>query len=185
MKKLLWLLTVVGCATTSNSAPQGAQTTPARCAELPAPPPSAAEAAAPSPSPSPGPSPSPQPAAAVDNGLDDLAKITFDCPKAALNAAAREAAKAPTEGSYQFSHFDVVSDSHQAVYEVAFKSNYPGEPLLRYCVAIYCQQGWDPKNTQASVTLLNEPAPTGHSARAAADAACGGKHTHAAARKIE
>ena len=85
--------------------------------------------------------------------------MTFGCPKAGLNAAAREAAKAPSQGTYQFSYFKIVNDSHHASYEVHFKSNYAGEPDLKYCVLVYCQQGWDPKTTKASVTkMAGEPA---------------------------
>jgi hypothetical protein len=110
--------------------------------------------------------------AAADTGLNDLAAMTFSCPKAALNAAAREAAKVRTQGAYQFAFFRIVSDSHHASYEVRFKSNYAGEKELKYCVAIYCQQGWDPATTKTSVTLMSnarQPA-------AAADhgAHCGG-----------
>ena len=118
-------------------------------------------------------------ASSPDNGLNDLAAMTFGCPKAALNAAAREAAKVPSQGTYQFAYFGIISDSHHASYEVHFKSNYNGERLLKYCVAIYCQQGWDPKTTQASVTLLGEP---GSKVQAAE---CGGKHMHAGARHME
>jgi hypothetical protein len=111
--------------------------------------------------------------APVDNGLNDLAGMTFGCPKAALNAAAREAAKVRTQGTYQFSFFKIVSDSHHAAYEVHFKSNYAGEKELKYCVAMYCQQGWDPKTTQTSVTLMNDPrqlpGSTPHGAAACAD----------------
>ena len=82
------------------------------------------------------------------DGLRDLDAMTFSCPKAGLNAAAREAAKVPSRGTYQFSYFEIISDSHHASYEVHFKSNYEGEPDLEYCVSIYCQQGWDPKTTQ-------------------------------------
>jgi hypothetical protein len=89
--------------------------------------------------------------AAPAPGLSDLDAMTFDCAKAGLNAAAREAAKAPSQGSYQFAYFKIVSSSHHAAYEVGFKSNYAGEPNLNYCVAIYCQQGWDPKTTPVSV----------------------------------
>ena len=118
----------------------------------------------------------------ADNGLNDLATMTFGCPKAALNAAAREAAKVQSQGTYQFAYFGIVSDSHHAAYEVHFKSNYREEPLLRYCVSIYCQQGWDPKNTQAAVTLMPDASPA---AGAQAKAGCGAKHMHAGARRIE
>lgn len=93
--------------------------------------------------------------APAPEGLSDLNAMTFACPKAALNAAARQAAKAPTQGTYQFSYFNIVNDTHHAAYEVHFKSNYAGEPELRYCVEIYCQQGFDPRTTQAAVTLMS------------------------------
>lgn len=92
--------------------------------------------------------------AAVGSGLSDLNAMTFGCPKAALNAAARQAAKAPSQGTYQFSYFKIVSDSHHAAYEVHFKSNYEGEADLKYCVAMYCQQGFDPATTKTEVTLM-------------------------------
>jgi hypothetical protein len=134
------------------------------------------------------PAPVAQPSAApvvdtppADNGLNDLAAMTFACPKAALNAAAREAAKAPSEGTYQFAHFGIVSDSHHAMYEVTFKSNYQSEPLLRYCVAIYCQQGWDPKTTKAVVTLMGD---TTHAPAAQArEPQCGDKSMHVGAHR--
>jgi hypothetical protein len=88
------------------------------------------------------------------NSLSDLGAMTFACSTAALNAAAREAAKVPSQGRYQFSSFTTHSDSHHASYEVHFKSNYQGEPDLKYCVAIYCQQGFDPATTKASVTMV-------------------------------
>jgi hypothetical protein len=93
-------------------------------------------------------------AAATTSGLSDLEGITFGCPKAALNAAARRAATVPAQGTYQFSYFNIVSDTHHAIYEVHFKSNYEGEAELKYCVEIYCQQGWDPKTAKTSITLL-------------------------------
>lgn len=87
--------------------------------------------------------------------LDDLDAMTFDCPKAGLNAAAREASKVPAQGTYQFSYFRIISDAHHATYEVHFKSNYVGEPELQYCVSIYCQQGWDPSRTMVGVRLMD------------------------------
>jgi len=89
------------------------------------------------------------------DGLIDLDAMTFSCPKAGLNAAAREAAKVPSQGTYQFAYFRIISDSHHASYEIHFKSNYEGETDLKYCVAVYCQQGWDPK-TKTSVTLMKD-----------------------------
>jgi hypothetical protein len=97
------------------------------------------------------------PPAPVDNGLNDLAAMTFGCPKAALNAAAREASKVRSQGTYQFAYFRIVSDSHHSAYEVHFKSNYQGEKDLNYCVMLYCQQGWDPRTAKTSVTWMNDP----------------------------
>lgn len=93
--------------------------------------------------------------APVGAGLGDLSAMTFSCPRAGLNAAARQAAKAPSQGTYQFSYFRIVSASHHSAYEVHFTSNYEGEPDLRYCVEMYCQQGWDPRNTQLTVTQMS------------------------------
>jgi hypothetical protein len=122
-----------GCAGTTIAALAAAATLACGVASYAQAPPAAPEQSAPAP------------------GLSDLDAMTFDCTKAGLNAAAREAAKAPTQGSYQFAYFKIVSGSHHAAYEVGFKSNYAGEPDLNYCVAIYCQQGWDPKTTPVSV----------------------------------
>jgi hypothetical protein len=102
--------------------------------------------------------PQDQPAAApVRGGLSDLEALTRSCSMAALNAAARQAADVPTQGKYQFSYFNLISDSHHAQYEVHFKSNYEGESDLKYCVEIYCQQGWDPKAAKATITPMNDP----------------------------
>jgi hypothetical protein len=92
--------------------------------------------------------------APAGDDLSDLDKLTFSCVKAGLNAAAREAAKAPTQGSYQFAYFNIINDGHHSSYEVGFRSNYLEEPELKYCVAIYCQQGWDPKTVTPSVNLI-------------------------------
>jgi hypothetical protein len=103
------------------------------------------------------------------SGLSDLEALTFSCPKAALNAAARKAADVPSQGTYQFSYFAIVNDSHHAMYEVHFRSNYAGEPDLKYCVTTYCQQGWDPKTAKMEVTLSsNNRAPAAGAARAGA-----------------
>jgi len=96
------------------------------------------------------------------DGLSDLAAMTFGCPKAALNAAAREAGKVPSQGTYQFSYFKLINDSHHAAYEVHFKSNYQDEADLKYCVAIYCQQGWDPRTTKTSVSLMSSQRQPAH-----------------------
>src|SRR5262245_47020440 len=60
----------------------------------------------------------------LSQDLADLDAMTFDCPRAGLNAAAREASKVPSQGTYQFSYFRIVNDAHHASYEVHFKSNY-------------------------------------------------------------
>jgi hypothetical protein len=106
-----------------------------------------------------------------DAGLKDLDAMTFACPKAALNAAAREAAKVQAQGTYQFAYFNIITGSHHARYEVHFKSNYPGEPDLKYCVMLYCQQGWDPGRSQTSVMLIN-PTPPANSAAAPHMSSC-------------
>ena len=109
------------------------------------------------------------PTAAVPDGLSDLSAVTFSCPRAGLNAAARQAAKAPSQGTYQFSYFSIISAGHHAAYEVHFKSNYEGEPDLRYCVEMYCQQGWDPNATQMTITMMS----TQRAGVKTHDAACG------------
>jgi hypothetical protein len=116
----------------------------------------------------------------VGSGLSDLEAVTRSCSMAALNAAARRAASVPSQGKYQFSYFNLISDSHHAQYEVHFTSNYEGESVLKYCVEIYCQQGWDPKTAKAAITVLSN-APQ----RAAADPkriGCGHLHTPAKSR---
>jgi hypothetical protein len=95
----------------------------------------------------------PATATRATSGLSDLEAVTFSCPKAALNAAARRAADAPSQGTYQFSYFRIVNNTHHAAYEVHFKSNYAGEADLKYCVAMYCQQGFDPATTKTTITL--------------------------------
>ncbi len=122
--------------------------------------------------------------AATEN-LSDLNAVTFSCAKAGLNAAAREAAKAPSQGTYQFAFFRIVSDTHHSTYEVHFKSNYEGEKELKYCVAIYCQQGWDPKNTQPVVTLMpDERRPARAKAVRTAEATDCSHHWHSPAKRV-
>jgi hypothetical protein len=123
--------------------------------------------------PSPAQQTAPPAADATSSGddLNDLDAMTFGCPKAGLNAAAREAAKVPAQGTYQFSFFRIVNDSHHASYEVHFKSNYAGEPDLNYCVLVYCQQGWDPRTTKTSVTKMESTPARGKAA--AHQASCG------------
>ena len=77
----------------------------------------------------------------------------------------------PSQGTYQFAYFKIISDSHHALYEVHFKSNYPGEADVKYCVSVYCQQGWDPRTTKTSVRLMSNTRPR---AAAAHGADCGG-----------
>jgi len=93
--------------------------------------------------------------ASMNDRLHDLDAMTFPCPRAALNAAAREAAKAPSQGSYQFSYFNFILASYLSTYEVHFKSNYSGEPDLKYCVTVPCAQGQDP-NTSVSIVRIGE-----------------------------
>jgi hypothetical protein len=97
----------------------------------------------------------PEDIAPAGDGLRDLDAVTFSCVRAGLNAAGREAAKAQSQGAYQFAYFKIIKDTHHSFYEVHFKSNYPREPDLKYCVAIYCQQGWDPKTAQTSVRPMS------------------------------
>ena len=116
--------------------------------------------------------PTPDSDRALPAGLSDLEKTTFACPRSALNAAAREVATYPSQGTYQFSYFNIVSGSHHAAYEVHFTSNYAAEPVLKFCVTIYCQQGFDPATT-TSVALIGTNTPAhatgaGHAADACA-----------------
>lgn len=107
---------------------------------------------------------------ALPAGLGDLEKTTFACPKAALNAAAREAAKYPSQGTYQFSYFNIVNASHHAAYEVRFTSNYTAEPVLKFCVAVYCQQGFDPASTTSVALYGTNPTKRGAGAEHASNA---------------
>jgi hypothetical protein len=118
--------------------------------------------------------------APAGGGLGDLDGMTQACAKAGLNAAARQAAEVPAQGTYQFSYFEIINDSHHAAYEVHFKSNYQGEPDLKYCVAIYCQQGWDPSTTEAEVTPMSDARPA--AGGAAHGASCGDRHAPAKRR---
>jgi len=96
----------------------------------------------------------------ANDGLSDLGAMTFSCPQAGLNAAAREAAKAPTQGHYQFAYFKIINDSHHSLYEVHFKSNYQSEADLKYCVSVYCQQGQDQAPSVSLLTNASEPSAT-------------------------
>ncbi|WP_145998510.1 hypothetical protein [Methyloterricola oryzae] len=125
------------------------------------------------------PSPPPEPTrpvaeatASVGDGLSELSAMTFACPKAALNAAARAAKAVKSQGSYQFTYFRMLNNAHHSLYEVHFKSNVYDEPELKYCVSLYCQQGWDPKTAKTEVRLVDE-SKTGNSKAAKHDALCG------------
>jgi len=110
----------------------------------------------------------------VSIGLSDLEAMTFSCPQAGLNAAARAAAKVPSQGHYQFAYFKIINDTHHSIYQVHFKSNYQTEADLEYCVSIYCQQGHDPT---PSVSLISkEPHPTAANKASAAHSADCGDH---------
>jgi hypothetical protein len=102
--------------------------------------------------------------------------MTFSCSKAGLNAAAREAAKAPAKGSYQFSYFRLVSSSHHSSFEVRFKSNNYEDPDLKYCVSVYCQQGWDPRRASPTVSLMGKARSTKAAAAGADPVAECGEH---------
>ena len=121
-------------------------------------------------------------AAPARTGLSDLGAMTFSCPAAGLNAAAREAAKVRSQGTYQFSYFKIITDAHHASYEVHFTSNYEGEADLKYCVAIYCQQGWDPATAQTTVTTIGNSRQ--HVGVAAHGAGCG-KEPAPAGRRLK
>ena len=112
------------------------------------------------------------------DGLSELNAMTFSCVRAGLNAAAREAAKVHAKGDYQFAYFKIINSSHHSSYEVDFESNHEGEPDLKYCVAVYCQQGWDPKTTEPSVSLIGDASQSDASqsvGMAAHGADCSGK----------
>lgn len=91
----------------------------------------------------------------VSDGLSELNAMTFSCPQAGLNAAAREAAKVPSEGHYQYSYFNIIKDATYSFYEVDFKSNAQGENDLKYCVSVYCQQGQAPKPEVSLMTTTD------------------------------
>jgi len=68
---------------------------------------------------------------------------------------------------------------------VHFKSNYEGEKELKYCVAIYCQQGWDPKDTQPMVTLMRDDRRSARTQAArAAEAADCSHHWHSPSKRV-
>ena len=121
-------------------------------------------------------------AAPPAGGLSDLEALTRSCSMAALNAAARRAATAPTQGKYQFSYFKLISDSHHAQYEVHFTSNYEGESDLKYCVEIYCQQGWDPKTAKAAITVMSNAPQRSQRTAGIPRAGCGQMHAPTKAR---
>lgn len=161
MKNILVLTTVVlSACSTAAPAPGGAQTaTPVQAASPTQISPRAQAPTSPQEQAAPGTAPT---AAATDPGLNDLNAITFNCAKVGLNAAAREAthkaAEVRAKGSYQFSYFRLVSSSHHSTYEVHFKSNNYEDQDLKYCVDVYCQQGWDPKTANPTVRPMDNAA---------------------------
>ena len=106
--------------------------------------------------------------------------MTFGCPRAGLNAAAREAAKAPSQGTYQFSYFRILNDSHHASYEVHFKSNYAGEPDLKYCVARLLPAGMGSEDHEDAVTKMANAAGAGQGRHAARDVRAARRRRHVA-----
>jgi hypothetical protein len=117
-------------------------------------------------------------AATAGDSLSDLKAMTFSCPQAGLNAAAREAGKVPAVGRYQFSYFRIINDSDHSLYEIHFKSNYEAERDLKYCVSVYCQQGHKPIPL---VSLMSDkPQPTSaNTGDTALEADCGDHPAHA------
>ncbi len=110
----------------------------------------------------------------ANDGLSELGAMTFSCPQAGLNAAAREAAKVPSQGHYQFAYFRIVNDAHHSLYEIHFKSNYQSEADLKYCVSVYCQQGQDQAPSVSLITNASEPSAT--SAKGSAQSTACGDH---------
>ena len=153
MKNILVLTTVVLSACSTTTPPQsGAQTTnPAGTASSTEIGSRAQASTPPREQATPG-----ADSAAAEISLNDLNVITFSCAKVGLNAAARKAAQERANGSYQFSYFRLVSSSHHSTYEVHFKSNNYEDPDLKYCVSVYCQQGWDPKTANPSVSSMSK-----------------------------
>jgi hypothetical protein len=153
MKNFIALTTIVlsACSTTPSTGEQPTTVSPAQE--------------------QPNPVPNIKPA---NDGLSDLGAMTFSCPQAGLNAAAREAAKVPSQGHYQFAYFSIINDAHHSLYEVHFKSNYQSEADLKYCVSVYCQQGQDQAPSVSLITNAAEPSAT--SAKGSAHSAtCGGQ----------
>ena len=93
-------------------------------------------------------------AASRPSSLSDLGVHDIWLFRGRVECRRADVPKVPSRGNYQFSFFRTHSDSHHASYEVHFKSNFQGEPDLKYCVAIYCQQGFDPTTTKTSVTSM-------------------------------
>jgi len=172
MNKILVLTTVVLSACSTATPPQSeAQTTvPAQTASATQNRSRAQALGPPQEQTAPGAAPAPG-----EVSLNDLNGMTFSCSKAGLNAAAREAATAPAKGRYQFSYFRLVSSSHHSTYEVHFKSNNYEDPDLKYCVSVYCQQGWDPRAASPTVSLMGKAARSTKADAAGADhvAECG------------
>lgn len=181
MRNILVLTTIVlsACSTAAPQPSGGRDEIPTQTAS-----PTQTEVRAQTPTPPPEqPAPRAAPAAA-EITLNDLNAMTFSCTKAGLNAAAREAAKSPAKGTYHFSYFRLVSSSHHSTYEVHFKSNNYEDEELRYCVSVYCQQGWDPKTANLSVRLMGRAArPAGAKVPAAEHGADCSEHVPRATRR--
>ncbi len=182
MKNILVLTTAVLSACSTATPPQsGAQTTnPAQIASSKQIGSRAQAASVPREQAAPGAA-----SAAAEISLNDLSVMTFSCAKVGLNAAAREAAKERAKGNYQFSYFRLVSSSHHSTYEVHFTSNNYEDPDLKYCVSVYCQQGWDPKTANPSVSSMSKAARSNRANAAGADhlADCGKHQVHIEPRK--
>jgi hypothetical protein len=183
MKKLLVLTSVVLSACSTATPPPGAAQTVVQAQAASA---TQAEPRAQAPTPPQEQAPRGGAPAPEELGLTDLNAMTFSCAKAGLNAAAREAAKASARGSYQFAYFRIVSSSHHSSYEVHFKSNNYEDPELKYCVSIYCQQGWNPKTANLSVNLMSKATPPARAATAGAGHVeeCG-EHSTRAKRRVK
>jgi hypothetical protein len=125
--------------------------------------------------------------AGTELSLNDLGSMAFNCTKAGLNAAAREAAKERAKGNYlgdyQFSYFKLVSSSHHSIFEVHFKSNNYQDQALKYCVDVYCQQGWDPKTANPTVKRIDTAARSTRATGAERVEECSQHQTHVKQRK--
>ena len=178
MKNILVLTAVaLSACSTATPPPSGAQTTtPVQAASSTQPPLHSQASSPPREQAAPGAAP-----AGSELTLNELNAMTFNCAKAGLNAAAREAASVRAKGNYQFSYFRLVSSSHHSTYEVQFKSNNYEDPDLKYCVDVYCQQGWDPKTANPTVKPIGKADRPTKAGAAGAERieVCSAHHAHA------